>query len=1007
MSREYESFLRIKPYIAEMLPAPVAAPGGSGVTMAAVNAAIGAHAANASAHHAAWTMTDTDARYYTKTQLDGGQLDGRYYTESEADGRFVRLTVAGTITARHTFNPGSAASPFVLGANAQGQLVAGLRADELSKSISVSGLGLSGGGALTSNRTIALASSSAPTGASILASDSGGGLIVRAFAVAPDTDLTVAMGRTKIFSAAADSATLAHYDHDSATNYGWRQVASGTTVHNAASGQAISHRIANSEVMSMTAGGLDISVGNLTLTSGQDFVVGTNLLFADGSQGNVGINCAPDPQFALDVGGNLRSQGWIVGKHAIQIKDARMIAHMDGPDPYSTNFTGETNGHMGQIGTVNSIVVFRPGKFGKAVEIAGATSNICSNPQFDGGSTSGWSNYAFGGGSGTRATTTARNYIGAYSYKISKTDGITTARFGASFARTINTGQAITFSVMVRIEGAAGGTPIARLHIEGSFTPTTLETTSVVDEWVMLSGTAVSNSSTTTNVYVWLEGCATGVLYVSDLQITASAYVLPYTSSSRASNGALYYPATAINGNKGTLMFWFRVPWGQTPTALGAAIMMASGYDAFSLRKKSNSNQLAFRNGGSDVISYTYSGWDRGWHHLALVYSAETNTATLYVDGNSVATGTFSEFTPSAMYVGCPSNNVDLLNGWIDEFATIDRVLSASEILTIYQSDAPVFAETSVYHFRAGNGLVWGDAEGLWMLDTAGNTVLGVSGVNGKSWGGRTLNIGDFALGKYGASDGGWLLFDQIDTSSKPSLTMGYGTTEAFRFDSSGNKITGSLSVLGSLTASGATIDSSGIGILVDSLFGWSTVAGFQNVTVSAGKAFRFIGATGNNILGITSNYASNTSTLAILNENESASGTAKNARIIFDARSIVDDGVGTPGTASLYLAASQWAPGQGVRNVAQILMDVASGSNVSIVLDSKTAEIKGGQKSVIYAQQSSTPASAYGTGGQEIITYMKGSKFILKYNDSGTDRYKYLDMAGSGTTWVHTTSAP
>ena len=38
---------------------------------------------------------------------------------------------------------------------------------------------------------------------------------------------------------------------------------------------------------------------------------------------------------------------------------------------------------------------------------------------------------------------------------------------------------------------------------------------------------------------------------------------------------------------------------------------------------------------------------------------------------------------------------------------------------------------------------------------------------------------------------------------------------------------------------------------------------------------------------------------------------------------------------------------------------------------------------------------------------YMSGSKFVIGYDDSGTMRYKYLDLSGTGVTWVHTTSKP
>lgn len=42
-----------------------------------------------------------------------------------------------------------------------------------------------------------------------------------------------------------------------------------------------------------------------------------------------------------------------------------------------------------------------------------------------------------------------------------------------------------------------------------------------------------------------------------------------------------------------------------------------------------------------------------------------------------------------------------------------------------------------------------------------------------------------------------------------------------------------------------------------------------------------------------------------------------------------------------------------------------------------------------------------------EIVEYVIGSKKVFAYDDGGTVRYKYLDMAGTGVTWVHTTTPP
>lgn len=55
--------------------------------------------------------------------------------------------------------------------------------------------------------------------------------------------------------------------------------------------------------------------------------------------------------------------------------------------------------------------------------------------------------------------------------------------------------------------------------------------------------------------------------------------------------------------------------------------------------------------------------------------------------------------------------------------------------------------------------------------------------------------------------------------------------------------------------------------------------------------------------------------------------------------------------------------------------------------------------------EQSGTPASP--TQGTEANCYLKDDKFIIQFDDAGTTRYKYLDLTGTGVTWVHTTTAP
>jgi hypothetical protein len=121
-----------------------------GVTVDGVD--ISAHAGNGTIHHLTGMGADDHSQY-------------------------MHNTIGRTVSAIHQFSPASPTAPFTLTGNAQGQTVTGLRADQLNKSIGVSGLGLSGGGLLTADRTITLTSSSYPgAAASVLASNSGGGL---------------------------------------------------------------------------------------------------------------------------------------------------------------------------------------------------------------------------------------------------------------------------------------------------------------------------------------------------------------------------------------------------------------------------------------------------------------------------------------------------------------------------------------------------------------------------------------------------------------------------------------------------------------------------------------------------------------------------------------------------------------------------------------------------------------------------------------------------------------
>lgn len=81
---------------------------------------------------------------------DHGSLSG---LGDDDHSQYVHLSTARSITAQHSFAPSVAQAPFILGANAQDQVVVGFLADKLNKSITT-GVGLIGGGLLDANREI-------------------------------------------------------------------------------------------------------------------------------------------------------------------------------------------------------------------------------------------------------------------------------------------------------------------------------------------------------------------------------------------------------------------------------------------------------------------------------------------------------------------------------------------------------------------------------------------------------------------------------------------------------------------------------------------------------------------------------------------------------------------------------------------------------------------------------------------------------------------------------------
>jgi hypothetical protein len=82
----------------------------------------------------------------------------------------------------------------------------------------------------------------------------------------------------------------------------------------------------------------------------------------------------------------------------------------------------------------------------------------------------------------------------------------------------------------------------------------------------------------------------------------------------------------------------------------------------------------------------------------------------------------------------------------------------------------------------------------------------------------------------------------------------------------------------------------------------------------------------------------------------------------------------------------------------------MAFGSAVIINAGTTTA----GSNYIVLAPTFSTPPTPANTGyGVAPQIYVSGSKIVFQFEEGGTVRYKYLDLSGTGVTWVHQTTPP
>ena len=537
----------------------------------------------------------------------------------------------------------------------------------------------------------------------------------------------------------------------------------------------------------------NVAAGSLSVTGaatvGQDFTVGANVLYVNQAGTRVGINRAPDQQFDLDVAGAIRGQ-YLIGRHAIQLASAVGVWHYDGPAPYNLDYTGSSASHLGGGFEEVGGVIYRPGKFGKAIQVAESTTNYCPDPSSEG--TSAWS--AQYNGSGYLSGSQSSDYAlyGNRSYRIAATAATWTGNYNAPHyqvggAVTWAPGDSITVSCYVRGTGT--------WRIVGEDTEQNLrgaQSVTATDQWQRVSVTCINDTGYTYSSFALAVFSETaGTIYIDGVQIEKKPYATPYCDGSLGAghswSGAAHasasarertyvkYDIDARQSTQWTIMCWRKLDAFPSNTISWSVRWGNAADPSYQL-------VLAYRN-AENVWRWYASIQDAGgtrrdagvecnavggmdWHHLAMTVNVTTGAMVAYLDGVAIGSATLPSTT------GWYGNAWDTLSlytngaasGLIDELVVLDYVADAKLIRAIYESDAPVFVESSVFHWRSPSASpIWVDEYGLWARSVSGNEILGVYGgdprrtATYRSWGGINLEDNDVLIGR---AAGGYMHWD-------------------------------------------------------------------------------------------------------------------------------------------------------------------------------------------------------------------------------------------------------
>jgi len=385
--------------------------------------------------------------------------------------------------------------------------------------------------------------------------------------------------------------------------------------------------------------------------------------------------------------------------------EAILVAHFDGPEPYNTDFTGDPNASTGQQAIVEGGVIFRPGRFGKGVQIAEGTTNLVLNPSLEVG-------LAAMDVAGFEVSERAEapwegNYGSQVWHGLSASDGDRRVMWSTD-ALAANT--TYTWSLH------ASGSGRVLVYLYDGAQVFAEETITLGSAMVRFTGTGKSSSSATFGgLYIRVTDVGSPVeIWCDGLQVEARSYATPYAdgslgpghawlgephaSASSRGGGALSYPESGLNPEGGTIALWVgkadwvyrhEEEWVAVQDAGDERLEFFRGTDGWAFRAVS----LAGADVGSALAPQDYE-FASGWHQFVLVWGTEAGA--VYLDGElwahvgGMSGGLAYERAVHQLLIGSYGGVSRVANATFDELVIWGRALSDDEIRVLYTGNASV-----------------------------------------------------------------------------------------------------------------------------------------------------------------------------------------------------------------------------------------------------------------------------------------------------------------------------